>query len=125
MMQGVSNLRAALKTSAASSKLKEIIRHLRDKELADLFIDWAGWARPDQVPEDIWRRRWQHWLILGGRGAGKTRAGAEWVRAKVIGSDWAGAAAGRVALVGGSLDEARAVMVEGPSHEALELVEDK
>ena len=79
------------------------------------MVDWPVWARPDQAPDDIWRRRWQHWLILGGRGAGKTRAGAEWVRAKVLGHDWAGAAAGRVALIGGSLEEARQVMVEGVS----------
>ena len=58
MMQGVLNLRAALKASAASSKWKEIVSHLTDKEHADL-VDWPAWARPDQVPDDIWRRRWQ------------------------------------------------------------------
>lgn len=50
------------------------------------------------------------WLLSGGRGAGKTRAGAEWVR-------WAVLAAGyrRVALVGQSLAAVREVMIEGPS----------
>jgi phage terminase large subunit-like protein len=115
MMQGVLDLRAVLRRSGDAWIWSDICSLLTDKEVADLLADWPPWARPDQAPSDIWTRRWQHWLILGGRGSGKTRAGAEWVRAKVLGQDWAGAKAGRVALVGGSLDEARAVMVEGIS----------
>ncbi len=55
-------------------------------------------------------------LILGGRGAGKTRAGAEWVRAMALGL-WpeAGPACGRIALIGPTFDEARLVMIEGKS----------
>ena len=49
--------------------------------------------------------------MLGGRGAGKTRAGAEWVRALA----GAGDAGTRIALVGETLADARAVMVEGVS----------
>ena len=60
-------------------------------------------------------KSWRTWLILGGRGAGKTRAGAEWVRAKVLGQDWAGEPAGRIALIADTLDDARQVMVEGVS----------
>jgi len=66
------------------------------------------------------------WLILGGRGAGKTRAGAEWVRAKALGlAPMADAPAKRIALVGETLAEVRRVMVEGVSgllavHEAGE-----
>lgn len=52
------------------------------------------------------------WLILGGRGAGKTRAGAEWLRGLVGGPR---PAAGRIALVGETLQDAREVMVEGVS----------
>jgi phage terminase large subunit-like protein len=52
--------------------------------------------------------------MLGGRGAGKTRAGAEWVRAIVGGLEPSGPAT-RVALVGETLADARAVMVEGVS----------
>lgn len=48
--------------------------------------------------------------MLGGRGAGKTRAGAEWVRAQARGSSEA-----RIALIGETLSDARAVMVEGVS----------
>ncbi len=63
-------------------------------------------SRPLQRPptEDGWRT----WLLLGGRGAGKTRAGAEWLSA--------GAEKGaRFALVGPSLHDVREVMIEGPS----------
>ena len=56
---------------------------------------------------------WLTWLMLGGRGAGKTRAGAEWVRALIHGR--AGPKAGRLALVAESLGDVREVMVEGVS----------
>jgi phage terminase large subunit-like protein len=115
MMEGVAKLRGNLRTSAASSKLSAIVSKLSNPDIVALLGQWPAWARPDQAPEQLWTRRWQHWLILGGRGSGKTRAGAEWVTAKVLGEDWAGAKASRLALIGGSLDEARAVMVEGVS----------
>lgn len=55
-------------------------------------------------------------MILGGRGAGKTRAGAEWVRARALGT-WpeTGPRAARIALIAPTLGEARAVMIEGKS----------
>jgi predicted phage terminase large subunit-like protein len=49
------------------------------------------------------------WLVMGGRGAGKTRAGSEWLRGEIE------AGAGHIALIGETLHEARAVMVEGPA----------
>eukprot|EP01035_Chromulina_nebulosa_P036778 gene36778-49595_t len=59
---------------------------------------------------------WTTWLILGGRGAGKTRAGAEWVRAQVFGrAPLATEKAGRIALVGETEHEVREVMIEGVS----------
>ena len=62
------------------------------------------------------RETWTTWLVLGGRGAGKTRAGAEWVRAQVEGGKPGDPGrCSRVALVGATLDEAREVMVLGPS----------
>ena len=54
---------------------------------------------------------WTTWLFLGGRGAGKTRAGAEWVWEVAEGLG----AGGRIALVGATLHDARSVMVEGAS----------
>ena len=53
---------------------------------------------------------WTTWLILGGRGAGKTRAGAEWVREVAINDPNA-----RIALIGETEHDAREVMVEGVS----------
>jgi phage terminase large subunit-like protein len=68
---------------------------------------WSFWANPGQYcpPGD-----WRIWLMMAGRGFGKTRAGAEWVRAIAERDGTA-----RIALVGATLDEARAVMVEGES----------
>lgn len=59
---------------------------------------------------------WTTWLMLGGRGAGKTRLGAEWVRAQVFGAKpYAEQRAFNIALVGETAHDAREVMVEGPS----------
>jgi phage terminase large subunit-like protein len=78
--------------------------------LAEAFAtDWSRYARPDQKPPD---GDWLVWLLLGGRGAGKTRAGAEWVRAVAT----AGAKpAGPIALVGETFADTREVMIEGVS----------
>lgn len=81
--------------------------------ISRLHGDWPLWARPNQRPAlDAWRT----WLLLGGRGAGKTRTGAEWLKG-VVEQDqhFPGHAAGRVALVGESYNDARDVMVEGES----------
>ncbi len=68
---------------------------------------WPFLAHAAQLPpEDDWRV----WLFMGGRGAGKTRAGAEWVNALA-----ARGAAMRIGLIGATLHETRSVMVEGAS----------
>ena len=73
-----------------------------------LRTHWQLWAHAGQLaPKE---RDWMIWLILAGRGFGKTRAGAEWVRA-IAESD----PSARIALVGATLAEARSVMVEGDS----------
>ncbi|MGQ0485730.1 MAG: DNA-packaging protein [Hyphomicrobiales bacterium] len=75
--------------------------------------DWPSWARENQRPP---ASDWNTWLLLGGRGAGKTRAGAEWVRARALGRWPANAPrAERIALVAPNFDEARLVMIEGKS----------
>jgi phage terminase large subunit-like protein len=68
---------------------------------------WKFWQRDDQCvpPED-----WRVWLVMAGRGYGKTRMGAEWVSG--LAANHSGA---RFALVGATLNEARQVMVEGES----------
>jgi phage terminase large subunit-like protein len=59
---------------------------------------------------------WTTWLMLGGRGAGKTRAGAEWVRAQAHGlSPYADAPARHIALIGETWRDVCEVMIEGPS----------
>lgn len=84
-------------------------------ENAFLSLPWLFdfWALPHQLPP---RGEWKTWVIMGGRGAGKTRAGAEWVRAQVEGAgpDDPGRAR-RVALVGETVDQVRDVMVLGES----------
>jgi phage terminase large subunit-like protein len=57
---------------------------------------------------------WTTWLLLGGRGAGKTRAGAEWVRRLVAAAN-DNALGGAIALVAETYADAREVMIEGPS----------
>ncbi|HEX2256050.1 MAG TPA: terminase family protein [Afifellaceae bacterium] len=75
--------------------------------------EWPGdWAHAYQRPP---AGDWTTWLMLAGRGAGKTWAGAQWVRAMALGKAPFGEAAGRIALVGETLADVRDVMVEGPS----------
>jgi phage terminase large subunit-like protein len=81
-----------------------------------LALPWLFevWALPEhQLPPP---GDWATWVVMGGRGAGKTRAGAEWVRAQVEGAR-AGdpGRAAHVALIAETLDQAREVMVFGPS----------
>jgi len=71
------------------------------------------WALEHQLPPE---GNWRNWLILGGRGAGKTRAGAEWVRAQVEGAmPLDPGRCRRMALVGETIDQVREVMVFGES----------
>ena len=81
-----------------------------------LALPWVFefWALPHQLPPE---GAWKTWVIMGGRGAGKTRAGAEWVRAagRRRAPGWIRGARARVALVGETLDQVREVMVLGES----------
>ena len=71
------------------------------------------WAMEHQLPPE---GAWRNWVIMGGRGAGKTRAGAEWVRSIVEGAlPLEPGHANRVAIVGETIDQAREVMVFGES----------
>lgn len=71
------------------------------------------WAMDHQLPPD---GDWRTWVILGGRGAGKTRAGAEWVRSMVEGSrPHDRGAARRVGLIGETMEQVREVMIFGES----------
>jgi len=84
------------------------IEALTVDQVHEFYFDWRLWARDEQLPPV---GDWTTWLLMGGRGAGKTRAGAEWVRGIATGGD----PVSPVALVGETLEQARAVMIEGPS----------
>lgn len=77
-----------------------------EAQLEALWWDWRFWARPNQLepPGD-----WVVWLQLAGRGFGKTRSGAEWIRDRVK------QGARRIAFVAQTPGDARDVMVEGES----------
>lgn len=93
--------------SLSPRKKKEFIATLSEEEAGRLLFSWRLWARDKQLapPGD-----WLVWLILAGRGFGKTRAGAEWVRSMVEAGKW-----GRIALVAQNSASGRDVMVEGES----------
>lgn len=93
--------------SHGSKERAELLSQLSVPERDALHHHWPIWARPQQLapPGD-----WRIWLVCAGRGFGKTRAGAEWV--KQIARDNPDA---RIALVGASMAEVRAIMIEGES----------
>lgn len=74
-------------------------------EFAQLEQFWEFYRRKDQTQPET---DWLIWLLLGGRGCGKTRAGAEWVRAKAK-------TEGRIALIAPTFNDAREVMLDGES----------
>lgn len=104
---------AAWLACAPQQVIDEFLRSLSDGALAALPWLFEFWAMPHQLPPE---GDWRTWVILGGRGAGKTRAGAEWVRAEVEGPRPRDPGRSRrVALIGETADQAREVMVFGES----------
>lgn len=87
---------------------EEVLAGLDSAERLAVLRSWPWVARPAQLapPGDDWAV----WLILAGRGFGKTRAGAEWVSAMALAD-----AGCRIALVGATAHDAVSVMVEGES----------
>lgn len=111
-------LRRALSGFNSDAEKRAALDELTAEEVAFLTRDWQVWARDDQLPPEGFGHggAWRVWLILGGRGAGKTRSGAEWVRAKALGIAPVGAEpARRIALVGETMADVRRVMIEGAS----------
>jgi phage terminase large subunit-like protein len=98
--------------SAKAGTLNELISGSSSRSREALLKDWEIWARKDQLPPEV---GWRNWLILGGRGAGKTRAGAEWVRGVALARRSFGESARQIALVGESIADVREVMIEGVS----------
>ena len=104
----------ALLASLAEAERGAFLDGLSSNALAAMPWLWEVWAHPRHQIEP--EGDWQTWVILGGRGAGKTRAGAEWIRAQVEGPmPLCRGRSRRVALIGETIDQVRAVMVEGES----------
>ncbi|MEL7544489.1 MAG: terminase family protein [Pseudomonadota bacterium] len=100
--------------------LKRLLNEIDPEVAAFIGRDWLTWARDDQLPPltelDASAASWRTWLLMGGRGAGKTRAGAEWIRAKALGEAPIGVIpARRIALIGQTIGDVRSVMIEGVS----------
>lgn len=100
-------LHAAWLASLPEALRHELVWSLSHRQAEAILHDWRFWARPAQAPPD---GEWRVWLLLAGRGFGKTRTGAEFVRARVK----AGTAR-RIAFVAPTAADARDVMVEGES----------
>jgi phage terminase large subunit-like protein len=92
----------------APEEARAVLGRLTDLEREALGGHWPAWAHGGQRPPE--GEDWRVWVLLAGRGFGKTRAGAEWVSA--FARENPGAA---IALVAATAEEARAVMVEGRS----------
>ena len=98
---------------APRSVQEAFLAGLSESALAALPWLFEFWAMPHQSPP---AGDWRTWICMGGRGAGKTRAGAEWVRAQAEGAGPADpGVATRIALIGETHDQVRDVMVFGDS----------
>ncbi|WP_394847389.1 terminase family protein [Pendulispora brunnea] len=96
--------------SLSPEQRAEVIRSLTPEESEQLYYCWRAWARPSQLapPGD-----WSTWCILAGRGWGKTRVGAEWVREQVEADGPRSEL--RIALVARSAADVRDTMLQGES----------
>ena len=98
-----------LPPDTTADDVRAALASMSARELAAVAYDWSLWARPEQtMPRDA---DWRVWLIMAGRGFGKSRSGAEAVRelAKRTGRG------GRIALIAPTSADGRDVMVEGES----------
>ena len=85
----------------------QLLRGLNPAEIRALSYEWRFWARAAQLPP---KGDWRVWLLMAGRGFGKTRTGAEWVRALATSQPRC-----EIGLIGATFDDVRHVMVDGPS----------
>ena len=104
---------AQILASLSEDERVQALKELTPQVMAALKYHWKFWARPDQLePEGLWNT----WLILAGRGWGKTRTGAETVRSWVCGkTPTSPGRYQRIALVAETTADARGVMVDGES----------
>jgi phage terminase large subunit-like protein len=83
---------------------ERLLAGMSEAQRETLAYDWPVWERKDQKEPDL---PWRTWLVMAGRGYGKTRMGAEWVRRMAMAHPTA-----CIALVGATREQARAWMVE-------------
>ena len=88
-------------------ELREFLSKCSPRDFLWLDAQFEMWAATGQLEPD--EAGWRVWLMMAGRGFGKTRAGSEWVHQLAM------TGRKRIALVGATIDEARSVMVEGVS----------
>jgi phage terminase large subunit-like protein len=86
---------------------EQFLNSLTPSQRSKLRWHWEFWARPDQLPPE---GEWNNWLVMSGRGFGKTRMGSEWVR--TLAHKYPGC---RIALVAETAADARDVMIKGDS----------
>lgn len=98
---------AAWLASLSEQEQQEYLKSLSPEAQAKLKWSWEFWARPNQLPPE---GDWSTWLVLAGRGFGKTRMGSEWIR-KIVREN----PGCRIALVAETAADARDVMVLGDS----------
>jgi len=94
--------------NASEEEQRRIINAMTPLDLAALDAWFEVWAHRNQLAPG--GDGWRVWLMMAGRGFGKTRAGAEWVHGLAMAKPGA-----RIALVGATIHEARSIMVEGVS----------
>ncbi len=103
MMSGVAEQLLALDPGARAALLRDMPFDM----LEALYCDWSLWGRSEQLlPTE---REWSYWLLLAGRGFGKTRTGAEACRA------WIRQGFNYVNLIAATVDDARDIMIDGES----------
>lgn len=104
---------AQILSSLPTDEQREFLESLPANVRAELKYHWPFWARPNQLaPEGDWTT----WLILAGRGFGKTRTGSETIRDWVCGpTPLSAGRCNRIALVAETAADGRDVMVEGES----------
>lgn len=100
----VQRLGADAVTNAFDAKQWDVLRY-----------EWPAWALPEQLEPGTPsasspRDDWDVWLMLAGRGSGKTRAGSEWVRKFAYDNPGC-----RIALIARTAGDVRTTMIEGPS----------
>src|SRR2546427_12053094 len=98
----------SLLKTATEEQQRKVFGNSTASDLLKLDAHFETWAHENQLPPSS--EGWRVWLMMAGRGFGKTRAGAEWIHGL------ANARKGvRIALVGANIGDARSIMVEGVS----------